>query len=442
MDSTVRAGIWAILVAVVSGEGRVDGRSGRLRALRPSVDVVVGRQPIFDRSLEVFGYELLFRQVNLDGEVSSTSFSPEVEGPLMTPEVLFNSVSIGIDRLVSDKRVFLNADRALITGSVPLLLPPERVVVEVLETVLPEPEVIAGCRRLVARRFTLALDDFVWFAGAERLLELASIVKIDVLALDPEEVRSTIGRCREFDVRLVAEKVETPAQLERCVALGFDYFQGYLLARPDVVAGRPLDADAFSRLQLVARLLDEECEVEEIEAVIQREPLLSQQLLELAGLGAARGLRREIRTIREAIVLLGAHRLRSWAGLMLMIPRGDARREDVSTALVRARMCELLAEPLGQRVAQWAFTAGMVSAFDLLLGMEIRRVLDTLPLAADLRSAVLRDHSPVGHIVADVCRFQLGQLGSANRSGLSTLAITRAWTGALEWATDVSRIAA
>lgn len=427
---------------VVIRHDLVNGTAAPLGATRPSVDVVVGRQPIFDRSLNVFGYELLFRQLSLEGDVASSSASPTVDGPLMTPEVVFNSVSIGIDRLVSDKRVFINADRSLLTGSVPLLLPPDRVVVEVLETVLPEPEVIAGCRRLVARRFTLALDDFVWFAGAERLLELASIVKIDVLALDPQQVRSTIARCRQFDVRLLAEKVETSAQLARCVELGFDYFQGYLLARPDVVAGRSLNPDSFSRLQLVARLLDEACEVEEIEAVIHREPLLTQQLLQLAGLGAAHGLRREVRTIREAIVLLGAHRLRGWAGLMLMIPRGDTQREDVSTALVRARMCELLAESLGPLVAQWAFTAGMVSAFDLLLGMEIRRVLDTLPLAADLRSAILGDDSPIGKILADVCQFQLGHLSSANRSGLSTLAMTRAWAEALEWAMQVSRIAA
>lgn len=405
-----------------------------------SVEVIVGRQPIFDSTRRIFGYELLFRQLHLG--LYGAGPRPEVDELLMTPEVLFNSVSIGIERLVADKRMFINADRALLTGSLPLLLPADRVVVEILETVLPEPDVIAGCKRLAARRFTLALDDFVWFDGVERLLELASIVKIDVLALGHDELRETIDRCKRFDVRLLAEKVETRAQLRECVELGFDYFQGYLLARPDIVSGRSLNPVSFARLQLVAQLLDEECEADQLEAIIQHEPVLAQQILQLAGIGADRGLRREVHTIREAVVLVGTRRLRSWASLMLMLPRGDAEGEGATTALVRARMCELLAQPLGPEVAQQAFTAGMVAAFDLLLGMEIERVVDALPLAAELRAAILAGEGPVGRILADVVDFQLGRMDPADRSRLDHLTLSRAWSEAMRWAVDVSELAA
>lgn len=402
--------------------------------------MIVGRQPIFDAHRRVFGYELLFRRLEVGGP--SDGLPTDVDELVMTPELLFNSVSIGIERLVADKAMFINADRALLTGSLPLLLPPDRVVVEILETVSPDAEVLAGCRRLASRRFTLALDDFAWFDGAEALLELTSIVKIDVLALGPEGVRDTIERCRDFDVRLLAEKVETPDQLAECRALGFDYFQGYLLARPDVVSGRSLDPRAFARLQLVARLLDADSEVEEIEAIIQREPSLAQQLLQLAGIGAEHGMRRSVRTIREAVVLVGRERLQSWAGLMLVIPGGDTSREEATTALVRARMCELLAQPHGPVVAQQAFTAGMVAAFDVLLGMRIEQVVDALPLASDLRSAILGDDSTIGRILADVVDFQLGRPADARRCGRGELALTRAWTEALEWSLDVSKIAA
>lgn len=405
-----------------------------------SVEVVVGRQPIFDSGRRIFGYELLFRRLHL-GVYGRGSEAP-VDELLMTPEVLFNSVSIGIERLVADKRMFINADRALLTGSLPLLLPPDRVVVEILETVLPEPEVIVGCKRLRARRFTLALDDFVWFDGAERLLDLASIVKIDVLALDHDELRATIDRCRDFDVRLLAEKVETRAQLRECVELGFDYFQGYLLARPDIVSGRPLNPSSFAHLQLVAQLLDEECEAEQLEAIIEREPVLAQQILELAGIGADRGMRREVRTIREAVVLAGTRRMRSWASLMLMLPHDDVERESATTALVRARMCELLAQPLGPEAAEQAFTAGMIAAFDLLLGMELERVVDALPLAPALRAAVLLAEGPIGQILADVVDYQLGRVDRAQRSRLDHLTLSRAWSEALRWAVDVSQLAA
>jgi EAL and modified HD-GYP domain-containing signal transduction protein len=405
-----------------------------------SVEVVVGRQPIFDSRRRVFGYELLFRQLCLTEPETGTR--PVVNDLLMTPEVLFNSLSIGIDRLVGDKQMFINGDRALLTGSLPLLLPPDRVVIEILETVRPEPEVIVGCKRLAARRFTLALDDFVWFDGAERLLELASIVKIDVLALDHDALRETLRHCREFEVRLLAEKVETAAQLRECTALGFDYFQGYLLARPDTVSGRSLDPASFARLQLVAQLLDEERDADELEAVIGREPALAHQVIRLAGLGAAHGLRREVSTLREALVLAGTRRLRSWASLVLMVSRGEVESERAMTALVRARMCELLAEPLGPLAAQQAFTVGMVASFDLLLGIALEKIVDALPLARELREAVLRKEGPLGGILAAVIDFQLGPVDRAPGHGAESLRLSRCWSEALRWAFDVSELAA
>lgn len=196
------------------------------------IDLVVARQAIFDRAGAIYAYELLFRSVGTD--------SPQVDGDVMTGTVLFSSMNIGIQRLVGPKFIFCNADRGLLVGDVPITLPPQKTVIEVLETVLPDEEVLLGCRRLIRAGYRLALDDFQWFDGAESLLELASLVKIDLRLTSVAELPDLIARCRAFGVELVAEKIETEGELQACLDLGFDYFQGYALSRPRLVPD-PID---------------------------------------------------------------------------------------------------------------------------------------------------------------------------------------------------------
>ncbi|HUO47722.1 MAG TPA: EAL domain-containing protein, partial [Acidimicrobiales bacterium] len=258
-----------------------------------ALDVVVGRQPIFDRDLAVMGYELLFRTLSSRTDLERANNTAE-DGDLLTADVLFGSIVIGVDRLVGDRKVFCNASRGVLTGEIPIVLPPDRTVVEILESVVPDDEVLAGCRRLREEGYTLALDDFSWFAGAEPLLEIASIVKIDLRSTKLADQVKLIERCQPFDVTLVAEKVETVDEFRRCQAMGFDYFQGYLLSRPLAVSSRSLDPNRANRLRLAARLLDAECPVSEIEKIVRCDPAMVRQLLQLAGTGAAGGLRRNL----------------------------------------------------------------------------------------------------------------------------------------------------
>src|SRR5689334_6124763 len=162
-----------------------------------TTQVVVGRQGIYDAVGSVVGYELLFRGV--EGSEAA------VTGDQMTAEVLFGAMALGFDHLVSDRDAWCNADRGVLLGELPLNLPPERTVVEVLETVHLDESVLRGCRALADEGYRLALDDFVWRPGAETLPPLASIVKIDVLDTAGTQLTELVDRCRQFDVQLLAE---------------------------------------------------------------------------------------------------------------------------------------------------------------------------------------------------------------------------------------------
>jgi c-di-GMP-related signal transduction protein len=405
-----------------------------------AIDVVVARQAIFDRTGDVYGYELLFRPIQ-----GGTDAGVGVDGDLMTSTVLFSTMTIGVERLVGNGYIFCNADRGLLTGSVPVALPPERTVLEVLETVAVDGEVIAGCQRLVALGFRLALDDFTWREGAERLLELADIVKIDLRLVPPAELPAMVARCRRYGVALVAEKIETAEEFSRCLALGFEYFQGYALERPRTVPGRAINMSNPGTWRAAASLLAGELDIGRLERILRTEPGMTYQLLQLAGIGANHGTRRKIRTVREALVLLGTRRIRSWIALLMLVQSDTTPTEEITTALARARMSELLAEELMPELAGLAFTAGMLSALDALLEMPIEDILQTLPLDDELREAAFGDATPAGRLVRDVIDHLSARTDRPRRSPVTAqdfdVAASRALAWALEAADAVSAVA-
>ena len=360
--------------------------------------VVVGRQPIVDRDGTVVAFELLYRSGRTD--------DAGVSGEQMTVDVLLGALSIGVDQLVGDRTVFCNAERSVITGETPVTLPPHRTVIEVLETVVIDDEIVEGCRRLSDAGFRIALDDFVWIEGAERLLELASVVKIDVLALTRAQVLELVRRCRPYGVVLLAEKVETAEDVSWAREAGFDLFQGYAIERPAVVHGRTVGASAAAQVQLALTVLEDDLDLRQLETTLRREPGLVVQLLQLASAGSHLGLRRQVHTVREALVLLGTTRVRQWVVLTVLGGQTGGSPDGLATALTRARMVELLAPSREAGPAEFAFTAGLLSSLDLLLGLPLADLVGVLDLDPLLADAALRRQGPVGRLVEEVAAYQ------------------------------------
>lgn len=396
--------------------------------------IMVGRQPIFDRDLRVHGYELLFR---------SPAGAPAPGADGMTAQVLLGAgLDLGLDRLVGSKLAFINATRSFLVGEDTVPLPPDQTVVEVLEDATHDQEVIAGCRALAEAGYTIALDDYVWADGDEELLELASIVKLDVLAMDTAALDALAERCRKFDVRLLAEKVETREQMAHCHDLGFELFQGYLLSRPEVVEGQGLSPSRLTSLRLVGALCDPDVGAAKIEQIVHADAGLSYRILRAAGAGAGAGLRRPIKSIKEGIVLLGQRRLRSWAVLMLLADGHEGSDEQLQIAMTRARMCELMAKESAPRQQDEAFTVGLLSAMDLLFDAPLEDVVAELALAPEIGDAVIDRAGDLGAILDDVIGYELGAEGLHPAAGLCLVDMERCYVNALEWSTEVCGVLA
>jgi EAL and modified HD-GYP domain-containing signal transduction protein len=355
-------------------------------------DVFVARQPIFDARDRLFAYELLYRSSAQQNWASGAT--PD---QMCTDTVIHSVLSIGLDRLTGGAVSFVNLTRELLMRGLYELFDPRTVVVELLETVEPDEEVIAACERLVAAGYRLALDDFVYSPAYEPLLALASVIKVDVLDREESELEALASRLKQFDVRLLAERVETAAVRDSCRAMGFDLFQGYYYSRPEILSKRELSIEQATMVRLMNLLTDDSQAETAIEDAFRSDPSLSYKLLRIVNSAAFGG--REIESISFALRLLGRTSLHQWLTILLVSTVGTqsgVSRELVKVALVRARFCELIG--LKQRKRDQAgslFLVGMFSMLDVLMQMPMEEIVVRMALGHDVRNALLRREGPL-----------------------------------------------
>jgi len=300
--------------------------------------------------------------------------------------------------------------------------------------------VFDGCRRLVEEGYLLALDDYVWSEHDSPILELAHIVKLDVLALNDADLEQHVERCRKFGVRLLAEKVETREQLRSCRQLGFELFQGYLLSRPSTERRKALSPSHLTCLRLIEKLCDPDVSAHELAALVETDASLSYRFLLGAPIAAAGGIHRPLNSVREGVILLGTRRLRDWIALMLLADAHGGSSERLSIAMTRARMAELLAETTVAAMRDAAFTVGLVSALDLLLDVPLESVVQNLSISQMLVDALLDHAGPLGDILSKVLLWELGGVGckAETEEGLRNLELR--YLEALAWSNGICSV--
>lgn len=355
------------------------------------MNIFVARQPIFDVHNRLFGYELLYRgDATLNAAVGASADQ-------MASQVIIHSfVDIGLAQITGGTLGFLNCSQDTLTGGYVELLGPESLVVELLETVEPEPAVIAACERLHAGGYTLALDDFEYDPRFEPLLRLASIIKLDVLDRTPEQIERVLAPLRTYGATLLAERVEDAAMHETCRALGFELFQGYHFSRPEILTRRDLSAVHATVLRLINLLRDESASDAQVEAAFRSDVALSYKLLRIVNSAAVGGS--GVESILHAIRLIGRTALSRWVALLLVASLGSAggpNRELALAAMWRAHFCEALARLAGRQAHAGAhFMVGVFSLLDVLTGSPMAEILGRVDLSTDVKNALLQRAGP------------------------------------------------
>lgn len=360
--------------------------------------VFLGRQPILDRNQSIVGYELLFR--------SADTLHANINGfPHVDSFVISNVLStFGIHEVLGKHKGFINVTANLLMSDLLEILPREKTVIEILETVELSDALLERCRELKERGFTLALDDNCYHPDYEPLYDIVDIVKIDVLQMPVDALKEMVVTLSDRGLTLLAEKVETIEQYHFCCDLGFDLFQGYYFARPSVLNKRKVDVSGLALLKLL-ELICRDAEITEIEEAFKHNPNLTYNLLRLVN-SVVIGMKEKIRTLRHALVVLGMQQLKRWIQLALFASDKTSAVGNplLETAATRGRMMENLVmkwEPELQDhdYSDSAFMTGVLSLVDVLLGVPMEEILNQLNLDEEVRLALLERKGALGSLL-------------------------------------------
>ncbi len=395
--------------------------------------VFVARQPILDKAGGVFGYELLYR-------ASQTAQSREIESTDMaTAGVIEALFAVGFDTLTGGKRAFINVSRRLLLDGVPSILPKDRVVLELGTDIEADSEVIAACKALKATGYSLAIDDFTLTAWTAELVPFADYVKVDFIDASHTPI-GQLGNGKK--PRLIAKRVETAEQFQQAQLAGYDLFQGFFLGRPVLQDGRAVPAQHLSSLRLLQALNDPTLTVHRLEELVKQDPALCFLVLRTVN-SAAFAIRGSVQSIREALILLGRDTVRRWASLWALagLSKG-AHVELLTMATVRARCCELLGASTGDEdLASEGFLVGMCSLLDAILERPMPAVLESLPLPAEVRAALMGSDNPPRRLLDCAVAYEEGCWdecdGLAATAGVDPSVLPSAYAEALKWSGDL-----
>ncbi|MCC7103539.1 MAG: HDOD domain-containing protein [Chloroflexi bacterium] len=396
------------------------------------MDVFVARQPIFNRRKVVFGYELLFRS---GLENAFRHDDPD----LATMAVINNSYfTLGITRLTAGRQAFVNFTRDSLLKGYATILPPRSLVVEILEDVEADEEVLAACRDLKTAGYKLALDDVIGLDHPVELLEMADFVKVDFMQLERNERRSLANDLRYTGAGLLAEKVETEDDFEHAVEDGYAYFQGYFFSKPVIISGKAAEGFKLNYLTLLREVHRPSMSFEKVEGLIAREVSLSYKLLVYLN-SAPFGLRSKMDSVRRALLYLGENGVRKWVSLVALSDLASNKPPElVTTSVVRARLCELvaLATHLAEREHE-LFLMGLFSLADAITGQSMEEVLSQLPLPADVNDALLGRSSETRVVYDLMLALERGCWEDGERFarqlGLDEPRVSEMYLSAIEW---------
>ena len=403
------------------------------------MDVFLARQPIFDRNNRIFGYEILYR----DG--TKNAFSPEADQDFASGNALTRCfLNFGLSSLTNGTRAFVNFTSEFLKNDIATIFPKEQLVVEILETVKVDDGIIAACTALKNAGYTLAIDDFTVQPGYDRLIPLADIIKVDFKQSPPDEQRAIVRRYARNGLRFLAEKVETIEEHRRALAVGYDYFQGYFYARPEMNRTKKILPFAHTRQMLMQCLNEPTPDFDEITRLIESDLAFSYEILRLVN-SAYFAQRIPVTSVRRAVVMLGLEELRKWMYIIFLtdVEKGKPS-EIVLTSMVRGRFMENLAGSAGRPgFRHTAMTVGMFSLLDVLLECSMEEAIESMNFSDEVRH-VLCGNTTEGFLAQcyqTVLSYEQGlwakAVEMAECMGISADMLQSAYMDALQWVKQV-----
>lgn len=393
----------------------------------------LGRHPIFDFNMNVYGYELLFRR---DDQKNRADV---IDGNMATTQVINNLyLDFGLENIVGTGKAFINLPKTYLESEDALPFEAKNVVLEILEDIDVDDNLINTIIALKTRGFKIALDDYCPNVKTEPLLDFVDIVKVDLPQYRPRQLVDAVRHLRKFNVKLLAEKVETEEEHKLCQLLKFDYYQGYFFCKPKIISGDSIPQNKMAVIRALQVLQDPDVKVSKVEELVSQNVAFSYKILKYIN-SAAFSLVSKIESIKRAIAYIGLIKIKQWLTIMSISSIND-RPETLAVmelALIRSHFSGLIAQETGDRDLNPFQTAGLFSVLDVLMNKEMEIILKELPLTDAINNAILSGEGKIGEILHFVIAFERDDVEVDEFLGIDMDKLNLLYIDAIEWTKDL-----
>jgi EAL and modified HD-GYP domain-containing signal transduction protein len=369
------------------------------------MDHFLTRHAIFDRESKVYAYEVSFRS-DLENLAQKRPKEDQKASKVLT-ESFF---TLGIDSITSGKRAFVRFTKNLLISEFALMFPKESIAVIIGDEIPAEGKIIAAVKDLKENGYLLVLDNFSFNQNSAKLTPFADMVIIDNDKTGDFIKKSIVKRLQPQGIKCIIKNVETQAAYYKVFPQGFDYFQGDFFSKPALVEKKDVPVSKFNFLEMLKEITRPEFDFNKIENIVKRDVSLTFKLLKMIN-SSAYGIKNEVKSIKQALVLLGANEVKKWVTLVILSNIGDDKPDELmKKALVRAKFLELISPAAGfSSEASDIFLVGMFSLMDTLMGQPLDSILGGLPLSDEIKNALLGGESPYKNIFQLVLSYEEGE---------------------------------
>jgi len=390
------------------------------------------RVPILDRNVQLAAYDIRHQASDEGTDLASATLQ------------LFGLVSL-LEQLTGNQLSFLAVDEELLRRQSELLRFDDRLGPRVDVALAVCDDAYAALCGMATRGVPVMIDNLVWPDGLteasaarlDELAQLASHVSIDPRGHDDATLQRSVARLRAADAIIVASCLEDHAEHSACMDLGFDAFEGpYLFKPPPKNPTDTLKPSRLNVLRLLAAVQNPDNGPVELEKLIRNDAVLSYKLLGCVN-SAYFGLPRELKSLQQAAVYFGVTRIRNWVYAMALGDLDDTPPEVLKQALLRARMGELLSRHMRPEYREMCFTMGLFSLLDTIMGIPMERVLADVPVADEVRDALVAGSGPLASVLQQIRAWESGHIVRATNGNGLVVDLAEAYLDSLEWAEHV-----
>ena len=374
--------------------------------------IFVARQPVFHPDETIWGYELLFRS----GEENFANVTDDTQA---TASVIADGLTMALEGMSDKAKILINFPEQMLVEDAGFALPKERCIIEVLEDVNPNEATLSAVRRLKEAGYTIAVDDYFGQPQLKPFIDLADIVKIDILELDsdPGKIAETIKGISVKSLMLLGEKVEDVRTFEALKDMGFSLFQGFFFSKPEIIPGKKLTTNELTKLQLLTELGKENFEPGRLAEILQSDPNLSYRLFRYIN-SVGFGLRSKVTSLKRGIDMMGMLQAKQWLRTVIMADLNPTPKasELAYMSVHRAKFLESICASADMEKCRpdTLFITGLFSLLDAMLGVEMDDILGTLPLDDSVVKA-LTGEGPVHDLLSLAHSYEHGHWADTSR---------------------------